>query len=63
VFVIVDGKPIRASRQSTEWCLNAVNQCWTQKAGRIKPSELEAARQAYDHARAVYKQRLAETPQ
>jgi hypothetical protein len=63
VFAIVDGKPIRASRQSTEWCLNAVNQCWTQKAARIKPAELEAARQAYDHARAVYKQRLAETPQ
>ena len=61
VFVTVGGKPIRASRQSAEWCLNAVNQCWTQKAARIRASELEDARKAYDHARQVYRQRLAET--
>ena len=61
VFVLVDGKPVRASRRSAEWCLNAVNQCWTQKAARFRPTELEAARQAYDHARQVYKQRLAES--
>ena len=61
VFAIVAGKPIRASRRSIEWCLNAVNQCWTQKAPRIRPGELEEARKAYDHARAVYRQRLAES--
>ena len=61
VFVTVGGKPIRASRQSAEWCVNAVNQCWTQKAARIRASELEEARKAYDHARQVYRQRLAET--
>jgi hypothetical protein len=60
VFVLVDDKPIRASRQSAEWCLNAVNQCWTQKAPQIRPGELDAARQAYDHAREVYRQRMAE---
>ena len=32
--------------------LDAVNQCWTQKAARIRASEQEAARAAYDHARA-----------
>src|SRR5262249_39921678 len=32
VFALVGGKPIRASRRSAEWCLGAVNQCWTQKA-------------------------------
>ncbi len=63
VFVMVGGKPIRASRQSAEWCVNAVNQCWTQKAARIRQSELEDARKAYDHARQVYRQRLAETMQ
>jgi hypothetical protein len=61
VFVMVGGKPIRTSRQSAEWCVNAVNQCWTQKSARIRPSELEDARKAYDHARQVYRQRLAET--
>ena len=60
VFAIVGGKPIRASRQSAQWCLDAVNQCWTQKAMQIKGSELEAARAAYDHARQVYRERLAE---
>jgi len=61
VFVTVGGKPIRASRQSAEWCVNAVNQCWTQKAARIRESELAEARKAYDHARQVYRQRQAET--
>jgi hypothetical protein len=63
IFAIVGGKPIRASRRSAEWCLNAVNQCWTQKAARIRASELEDARKAYDHAREVYRQRIAEANQ
>ena len=61
IFVVADGKPIRASRRSAEWCLAAVNQCWTQKIVGIRDSEKEAARKAYDHARAVYKQRIAES--
>jgi hypothetical protein len=60
VFAIVGGKPIRASRASVQWCLNAVNQCWTQKAPQIRASEMDDARQAYDHAREVYKKRLTE---
>ncbi|MGH9311862.1 MAG: CehA/McbA family metallohydrolase [Vicinamibacterales bacterium] len=63
VFALVGGKPIRASRRSAEWCLNAVNQCWTQKAPQIRATELEEARKAYEYARQVYRQRLAETPQ
>jgi hypothetical protein len=62
IFAIVDGRPIRASRRSAEWCLAAVNQCWTQKAPKIRPSELEDARQAYDHARAVYRKLIDESP-
>jgi hypothetical protein len=37
-----------------------VNQCWTQKRGQIRESEREAARQAYDHAREVYRRLIAE---
>lgn len=62
IFVIADGKPIRASRKSAEWCLAAVNQCWTQKAPRIREEERAAARRAYDHAREVYRRILNETP-
>ena len=62
VFAIVGDKPIRSSRRSAEWCLTAVNQCWTQKAPAIRPSELADARAAYDHAREVYKRLIAESP-
>jgi hypothetical protein len=60
IFVIVDGKPIRASRRSLEWCLKGVDQCWSQKQRFIKPAELDDARNAYEHARETYRQRLAE---
>jgi hypothetical protein len=61
VFAIVGGKPVRASRASAEWCLNAVNQCWTQKSPRIRPSELPEAKKAYDHARDVYRRLIGES--
>jgi hypothetical protein len=56
IFVVVGGKPIRASRGSAEWCLHAVHQCWTQKSPRISLEEIAAAKQAYDHAASVYEQ-------
>jgi hypothetical protein len=62
VFVLVGGAPIRASRASARWCLASVDQAWSQKAPKIRPEELEAARAAWEHARAVYRQRLAESP-
>ncbi len=61
VFAIVANAPIRASRRSAEWCLDAVNQCWSQKAAGIRPSELDEARQTYDRAIEIYRRRLAET--
>lgn len=60
VFVIVGGKPIHASLRSAEWCLAGVNQCWLQKAPLISKNELPAAQKAYDHARAVYRQIIAQ---
>jgi hypothetical protein len=60
IFVVVGGKPIRASRRSAEWCLAAVNQCWTQKAPKISKAELADAGKAYDHAREVYKKLVEE---
>jgi hypothetical protein len=63
VFALVGGRPIRASRDSLQWCLTAVNQCWSQKSPKIRASEIDAARQAYDHARQVYQQRLTEASQ
>ena len=61
VFVIVDDKPIRASRKSAEWCLKAVDQCWSQKERGYRDSEKDAAREAYDVARAAYRKILEES--
>ena len=63
IFVIVNGKPIRASRASAQWCLAGVNQCWSQKAPKISKTELPEAQAAYDHAREVYTQLIAECDQ
>ena len=61
IFVLVGGRPIRASRRSAEWCLAAVDRCWSQKGPRIRAREREAAARAYDHARERYRRVLAES--
>jgi len=61
IFVIVDKKPIRASRESAHWCLNAVHQCWTQKAPHMTADQQAAARTAYEHAEEVYQRLEAES--
>jgi hypothetical protein len=60
VFVTIGGKPIRVSKKSAEWCLRGVDQCWKSKVRRIRPAEREAAKAAYDVARAAYRKILAE---
>jgi hypothetical protein len=61
IFVVVDGNPIRASRKSAQWCLDAVDQCWSRKRTRIAPLEIAEAQNAYEHARRVYRRILAES--
>ena len=61
VFVTVAGKPVRGSRSSAEWCLKSVDQCWSQKAPKIREAEREDARRAYDVAREAYRKILGES--
>jgi hypothetical protein len=61
IFVLVDGRPIRASKRSAEWCLKGVDQCWKEKQPFYAPAEIDAARAAYDHARQAYRTILAES--
>jgi hypothetical protein len=61
IFVLVGDKPIRASRRSAEWCLKAVDQCWSQKAPKISARERDEAAKAYEHARQTYRRILAES--
>jgi len=62
IFVLIGGRPIRASKRSAEWCLKAVDQCWSQKSppGRLRRLEVDAAQRAYDQARARYRQIVSE---
>ncbi len=60
VFVLVNDKPIRASKRSAQWCLESIDQCWKQKVNGIRPREREAAKQAYEEARAAYRKILTE---
>jgi hypothetical protein len=61
VFVLVDDKPIRASKKSAEWCLQATEKCWIEKKKAIRKDELADAEKAYDFARAAYKKIAGES--
>jgi hypothetical protein len=61
IFVTVGGKPIRASRRSVDWCLRAVDQCWSQKESKIRLEERGEALRVYESARQAYRQRLQES--
>ena len=61
IFVEVDGKPIRASKRSAQWCQEAVDVCWKSKVNNIRPFEREAAEAAFDEARSVYAKILEES--
>ncbi len=60
VFVVVDNKPIRASKRSAQWCLDSVEKCWEQKRNAVRPSEREEASAAFEVARQAYRQILQE---
>jgi hypothetical protein len=60
IFVLVGDRPIRASAASAEWCLKSVDKLWAQKSPRITPRDRDTAAAAFEHARQVYRQRLAE---
>jgi hypothetical protein len=60
-FVVVGGRPVRASRRSAEWCLKAVDQCWSQKGPKISARERGEAARAYEAARQVYRRIIAES--
>jgi len=61
VFVVVDGKPIRASKRSADWCLKAIDRCWQQKSRRIRAQEKDEAAKAYEAARVEYRKILGES--
>lgn len=53
VFVLVHNNPV-AVKQSAEWCLKAVDQCWKMKKALIREDERPAAEAAYNSAKKIY---------
>ncbi len=60
IFVTVGGKPIRASKESIEWCLRAVDQCYRMKLPRVRLEEQAEMKAYYESARQAYRRRLSE---
>jgi hypothetical protein len=56
VFVMVSGKPIRASKRSARWCRTCVDRVWEVKSPFIRESERPVAAEAFEHARNIYDQ-------
>ena len=55
---LLAGQPI-AEKQSAEWCLTALEQCWKMKQPNIRADERNAAATAYEKARNVYRGLIA----
>ena len=62
VDVLVGGRPIRASRRSASWCLEAAEQLWRARGRAIAPGERDEARRAFDKAIALYRRIASEVP-
>ena len=62
VSVLIAGRPIRASRESAQWCWEAVELLWEKQHQRISEAERPQARKAYDEAIERYR-RIAEEAQ
>ena len=63
VNVIVDGRPIRASRTSALWCAETIKLLWRNRKGRIAEDEREQAYETYQRAIQSYLRIARESPQ
>jgi hypothetical protein len=55
VNVIVDGKPIRASRKSALWCIGVIEQLWRARNGVIAAHERDEAHRTFQRMIEVYR--------
>jgi len=61
VFVLVEGKPIRASKRSAEWCLAGLKKCRSQKLRFMGKDEIADFNATYDHAEKTYRRIIGES--
>jgi hypothetical protein len=60
IFVLLNRAPIRAAKKSAEWCRKVVDVTWERIAQRVRASEIEEAKAAFERARTVYDRIIAE---
>jgi hypothetical protein len=63
ISVIVDGKPIRASRKSAQWCIGCIEQLWRVRGKTIALAERDEAEKTFQEAIKVYRRIIAESPE
>lgn len=61
IFVNVDGRPIRASRQSAEWMRDAIDRLWQKKSLGIQAHEKAEAKKRYERAKQRYNNIILES--
>ncbi|MEQ1830757.1 MAG: CehA/McbA family metallohydrolase, partial [Pirellula sp.] len=57
IDIIVDDKPIRASKASARWCVETIEQLWAQREKNIATRERTEAKATFQSAIEVYRQR------
>ncbi len=62
VNVIIAGQPIRASRQSAQWCIACIDQLWRVREKNIAPAERDEAKRTFEAAKEIYRRIAAEAP-
>ncbi|MCH7729195.1 MAG: hypothetical protein IH991_22345, partial [Planctomycetes bacterium] len=61
VNVIIDDKPIRASRESARWCAETIKLLWKNRHLRISENEREQAHETYQKAIKKYERIASES--
>ena len=56
MFIRVGGKPVRASRQSAQWCMDCIHAAWGRLSGRIASQDQSRAKWAMKHASEIFHQ-------
>ncbi len=57
VYVELNNQPVLV-KESIDWCIRSVDQCWETKEPNIREGEKKAAKEAYDWARQWYERKL-----
>jgi hypothetical protein len=63
VNVIVEGKPIRASRRSAQWCIGVIEQLWRVRGPGLPPNERVEAEKTFKEALEIYRQIAKDAPE